>query len=351
MNSKVTPAKAMSATLVADIRLLINEAQAGLVATVNSALTMLYWRIGQRIHAEILQGERASYGDQIVASLAQQLEIDHGRGFSTKNLRHMLRFAEVFKGEEIVYALSRQLSWTHLRSLIYIDDPLKREFYLEMCRSEAWSTRTLRGRLDSMLFERTALSTKPDELLTMELAALREQGAISPNLVLKDPYILDFLGLQDRYLERDLEDAILRELENFLLELGAGFTFVARQKRLQIDNEDFYIDLLFYNRRLKRLVAIELKLGEFKAADKGQMELYLRWLAKYEQEPDEAAPLGIILCSGKNREQIELLELDQSGIHVAEYLTGLPSRQLLEQKLHEAVTLSKARLENRHEST
>jgi predicted nuclease of restriction endonuclease-like (RecB) superfamily len=336
-----------SFALLTDIRLLINEAQAGLAATVNSALTMLYWRIGQRIHTEILQGERASYGEQIVASLAQQLEAGHGRGFSPKNLRHMLRFAEVFETEEIVYALSRQLSWTHLRSLIYIDDPLKREFYLEMCRSEGWSTRTLQGRLNSMLFERTALSRKPDELLTTELATLREQGLLSSNFVLKDPYILDFLGLQDRYLEKDLEDAILRELENFLLELGAGFSFVARQKRLQIDNNDFYIDLLFYNRRLKRLVAIELKLGEFKAADKGQMELYLRWLAKYEQEPDEAPPLGIILCTGKNREQIELLELSQSGIHVAEYLTGLPSRQLLEQKLHEAVALSKARLENR----
>jgi hypothetical protein len=165
--------------------------------------------------------------------------------------------------------------------------------------------------------------------------------------VLKDPYVLDFLELRDRYLEKDLEDAILRELENFLLELGAGFSFVARQKRLQIDNNDFYIDLLFYNRRLRRLVAIELKLGEFKAADKGQMELYLRWLAKHEQEPGEAPPLGIILCTGKNREQIELLELGQSGIHVAEYLIGLPSRELLEQKLHEAVALSKARLENR----
>lgn len=259
----------------------------------------------------------------------------------------MLRFAEVFEDEKIVYAVSRQLSWTHLRSLIYIDDPLKREFYLEMCRSEGWSTRTLQGRLDSMLFERTALSREPDELLTSELATLRNQGVLSPNLVLKDPYVLDFLGLRDRYLEKDLEDAILRELEHFLLELGAGFSFVARQKRLQIDNNDFYIDLLFYNRRLRRLVAIELKLGEFKAADKGQMELYLRWLAKYEQEPGEAPPLGIILCTGKNREQIELLELDQSGIHVAEYLVGLPSRQVLEQKLHEAVALSRARLENR----
>ena len=165
-------------------------------------------------------------------------------------------------------------------------------------------------------------------------------------MLLKDPYVLDFLGLQDRYLEKDLEDAILHELENFLLELGAGFTFVARQKRLQIDNDDFYIDLLFYNRRLKRLVAIDLKLGDFKSADKGQMELYLRWLAKHEQEPGEAAPLGIILCSGKKQEQIELLELDASGIHVAEYLTELPPKAVLQQKLHEAITRSRQRLEN-----
>lgn len=339
----------LSAELISDISQLIDEAKSGLAATVNSSLTLLYWRIGQRIHAEVLNGERAEYGEQIVITLAKRLEIEQGRGFSTKNLRHMLRFAEIFKDEAIVYALSRQLSWTHFRTLIYIEDPLKREFYLEMCRSEGWSTRLLQGRLDSMLFERTALSRKPDELLTTELAALRDKGSLSQNLVLKDPYLLDFLGLQDRYLEKDLEDAILRELENFLLELGAGFSFVARQKRLQVDNNDFYIDLLFYNRRLKRLVAIELKLGEFKAADKGQMELYLRWLAKHEREQDELPPLGIILCTGKNHEQIELLELDQSGIHVAEYLTGLPSRQLLEQKLHEAVSLSKARLENRND--
>ncbi len=340
-----------AAELVQDIRCLIDEAKAGLSATVNSALTLLYWRIGQRIATEVLKGERAGYGEQVVNNVAKQLETEYGRGFSNKNMRHMLRFVEAFESENIVSALSRQLSWTHFRSLIYIDDPLKRAFYLEMCRSEGWSTRILKGRLDSMLFERTALSRKPEELLVTELSALREQGELSPDLVLKDPYILDFLGLQDRYLEKDLEDAILRELENFLLELGAGFTFVARQKRLQIDHDDFYIDLLFYNRRLKRLVAIELKLGEFKAADKGQMELYLRWLAKYEQEPDEAPPLGIILCTGKNREQIELLELNQSGIHVAEYLTGLPSRAVLEQKLHEAVTLSKARLAQRGQPT
>ncbi|MDO9105780.1 MAG: PDDEXK nuclease domain-containing protein [Methylovulum sp.] len=343
MNPIATDPAAAQA-LLSDIRQLISQSRAQLATVVNSALTVLYWHIGRRIQSEVLKGERAEYGEQIIASLSKQLERDYGRGFSNKNLRHMLRFADVFPAEEIVYALSRQLSWTHLRSLIYISDSLKREFYIEMCQAERWSTRTLQGRLDSMLFERTALSRKPDEVLIAELAALRETGEVTPNLVLKDPYVLDFLQLNDRYLEKDLEDAILRELENFLLELGAGFSFVARQKRLQIDNDDFYIDLLFYNRRLKRLVAIDLKLGDFKAADKGQMELYLRWLAKYEQEPGEASPLGIILCSGKKQEQIELLELDQTGIHVAEYLTELPPKAVLQQKLHEAISNSRQRL-------
>ncbi|MCB1777825.1 MAG: DUF1016 family protein, partial [Candidatus Competibacteraceae bacterium] len=283
--------------LLADVQQLIEGSRAQLGVVVNSALTGLYWHIGQRIHTEVLQGERAEYGEQVVATLAKQLESDYGRGFSAKNLRHMLRFAEVFPDSAIVSATRRQLSWTHFKALIYIADPLKRDFYLQMCQQEGWSTRTLQERLDSQLFERTALSRQPDELLAQELAVLREQGELSPALVLKDPYILDFLGLNDRYLEKDLEDAILRELESFLLELGAGFTFVARQKRIQIDNDDFYIDLLFYNRRLKRLVAIDLKLGDFKAEYKGQMELYLRWLAKYDREPDEAPPLGIILCS------------------------------------------------------
>ena len=357
MKRKLTPGKPKSlpardeahasAELVGDVVRMIQDARSAVAAAANATLTLLYWRIGQRIHSEVLKGERAEYGEQIVVSLARQLEAEHGRGFSSKNLRHMLRFAEAFPGIEIVSTLSRQLAWSHFLEIIYLKDDLKRDFYAEMCRLERWSVRTLRQRVGSMLFERTALSRKPDELIQQELAALRESDRLSPALVLKDPYILDFLGLQDRHLEKDLEDAILRELENFLLELGAGFTFVARQKRLQIDNDDFYIDLLFYNRRLKRLVAIDLKLDDFRAEHKGQMELYLRWLAKHEQEPGEAPPLGIILCTGKKREQIELLELDQTGIHVAEYLTDLPPRQLLEQKLHEAVALSKARLENR----
>jgi predicted nuclease of restriction endonuclease-like (RecB) superfamily len=333
--------------LLGDIRSLIEQSRRQLASAVNSALTLLYWHIGQRIRNEVLQGERAAYGEQIVSTLSTQLEQEYGRGFSGKNLRHMLRFAEAFPEVAIVSAARRQLSWTHFRALIYIDDPLKRDFYLQMCQQEGWSTRVLQERMDSMLFERTALSRQPQELLAAELAQLRDTGDLTPALLFKDPYVLDFLGLQDRYLEKDLEDAILRELENFLLELGAGFTFVARQKRIQLDQDDFYIDLLLYNRRLKRLVAIELKLGEFKAADKGQMELYLRWLAKHEQEPGEAPPLGIILCSGKRQQQIELLELDASGIHVAEYLTALPPKAVLQAKLMDAIERSRERLAQR----
>jgi predicted nuclease of restriction endonuclease-like (RecB) superfamily len=205
-----------------------------------------------------------------------------------------------------------------------------------MASTERWSVRTLRGRIDSMLYERTALSQRPAALIEKELTSLRQEQSLSPELLMRDPYVLDFLGLKDSWQERDLEAAIVREMESFLLELGAGFSFVARQKRIQLDGDDFYLDLLFYNRRLKRLVAVELKVGDFKAADKGQMELYLRWLDRHEREPGEEAPLGILLCTGKKAEQIELLELGKSGIHVAEYLTSLPPRALLAERLQQA---------------
>jgi len=173
-----------------------------------------------------------------------------------------------------------QLSWTHFIELFPIKDPLQREFYAQMASTERWSVRTLREPISSMLYERTALSKKPEELITQELEKLRDAQRISPSLIMRDPYILDFLGLKDTRHKDDLEAAIIREIESFLLELGAGFTFVARQKRIQIDSDDFYLDLLLYNRKLRRLVAVELKVGEFQAAHKGQMELYLRWLDK-----------------------------------------------------------------------
>ena len=330
--------------LLSSIRQLIDASRRRVAVAVNAELTMLYWRIGTHIHSAILQGERAEYGKKIIARLSRDLTVIYGDGWSEKTLRHCLRIAETFPSEEIVSALGRQLSWTHIKSLTYIEDPLKRDFYIELCRLEHWSVRQLQDRINSQLFERTALSKKPEQLIESELAELRQGNPPSPEALLKDPYILDFLGLKDRYLEKDLEDAILRELEQFLLELGAGFTFVERQKRLQIDNRDYYIDLLFYNRKLRRLIAIELKMGEFEAAFKGQMELYLRWLAKNEQEKGENPPLGIILCTGKSTEQIELLEVGKSGIHVAEYLTVLPPREILQEKLHQSIEAARKRM-------
>lgn len=337
-------ARADAALLVAEIRQLIDAARTRAAAAVNAELTGLYWQVGRRIHKEVLGSQRAGYGEEIISALSRQLTADYGRGFSAKNLRHMVRFVEAFPDEEIVSTLWRQLSWSHLKELIYIDDALKRGFYLELCRIEGWSVRQMRERMQSLLFERSAISRLPDETIRHDLEQLRQEQHPSPAMLLKDPYLLDFLGLNDRYLEKDLEDAILREIEQFLLELGAGFTFVARQKRLQIDHDDFYIDLLLYNRKLRRLVAVELKVGEFRAEWKGQMELYLRWLARHEQEAGESPPLGIILCTGRKREQIELLELDRSGIHVAEYLTVLPPREVLEAKLNASIASARARL-------
>ena len=289
-------------------------------------------------------GERAEYGKEILATLSQQLMQEYGNGFSYSALTRMARFFEAFPDRKIVATLSQTLSWSHFRELLPLEKHLQRDFYAEMCRVERWSVRTLRKKIDSMLFERTALSKKPDELIRQELDSLRSEDRLTPDMVFRDPYFLDFLGLKDRYLEKDLEDAILRELEQFLLELGSGFTFVARQKRIQVDSDDYYIDLLFFHRKLRRLVAIELKLGDFKPADKGQMELYLRWLDKYERQDGEETPIGLILCAGKKHEAVELLELEKSSIRVAEYLTELLPRNILERKLHDAIITARERL-------
>ena len=341
--------RSLSGDLIGDIRSLIETARHNVAVTVNAGLTTLYWQIGNRIRQDILKEKRAEYGREIVVTLSRQLAVEYGRGFSKRNLFNMIRFTEVFPDERIVHALSAQLTWTHFREIICLDNSLQRDFYAEMCRIERWSTRTLKSKIQGMLFERTAISKKPEELVKQEIAALREEDKLTPDLVFRDPYFLDFLGLKDTYSEKDLETAILREMEGFILELGAGFSFVARQKRVTIDDEDYYLDLLFFHRKLKRLIAIELKLGKFKAAYKGQMELYLRWLEKYEKESGEETPLGLILCAGKASEQIELLQLDKSGIRVAEYMTELPKRELLQQKLHKAVETARKRLEAKAE--
>lgn len=330
--------------LLSEIKSLIDESRQRVASAVNAELTALYWNIGKRISTDILKNERAAYGKQILATLSQQLTQAYGKGWSEQQLRHCLRFAETFPNKEIVYALRIELSWTHIRQLIFIDDELKRTFYIEMCKLEKWSSRTLQNRINSMLFERTAISKSPEETIKNDLAKLEKEQKLNPDLVFRDPYFLDLLGLSDTYTEKDLEEAILVELQRFIVELGSDFAFLARQKRISIDNRDYYIDLLFYHRRLKSLVAIDLKIGEFEAGFKGQMELYLNYLEKHEMVEGENSPIGLILCAGKNYEHIELMQLRKSNIRVAEYLTLLPPKEVLEQKLHKAIEIAQSRM-------
>ncbi len=216
-----------------------------------------------------------------------------------------------------------------------------------MAANAHWSKRELNRQIDGMLFERTAIAGKDNEQIKQELAQLRNNDVMSPDLVFKNPYFLDFTGLKGYYSERDLEDMLITGLQRFIMELGSGFSFVERQKRMIIDGEDFYLDLLFYHRKLHRLIAIELKRGKFKAAYKGQMELYLRWLDKYERQPGEDAPLGLLLCSEGSEEQIELLQLDNAGIQVAQYYTELPPKHLIIEQLQKQIALAKQRIDNR----
>ncbi len=330
--------------LLCDLRTLIDAGRTRVARAVNAGMVLLYWSVGDRIRREILQEKRAAYGEQIVATVSAQLTAEDRRGFSRFSLARMIKFAERFPDGQIVAALSQQLGWSHFVELLPIDDRLKRDFYAEMCRPEHWSLRTLRAKIGGLPFERTAIAKKPEELVRRELEALRTEDRLTPDLVFRDPYILDFLNLHDSFSEADIEQAILRELEAFLLELGGDFSFLARQKRITVDNEDYYLDLLFFHRRLRRLVAIDLKMGKFQAADKGQMELYLRWLDWHDRRAGEEAPVGLILCAEKSAEHVQLLELEANGNRVAEYLTELPPRPLLDRKLHEAILLARRRL-------
>jgi predicted nuclease of restriction endonuclease-like (RecB) superfamily len=333
--------------LLDDLRHLIEAGRITAAQAINSTLTILYWQVGQRIRSALLNDARAEYGQQIVATLSRQLVPLYGQGFTAKSLARMIQFSEVFPSFEIVATLSRQLSWSHFRELLPLKQPLEREYYAEMCKLEQWSVRTLRERIGSQLYLRTALSKKPEALIEAEINDLRLTGKMTPDLVFRDPYILDFLGLADGYSERDLEAAILREMEQFLIELGVGFTFVARQKRMSVGGSDFYLDLLFYHRHLRRLVAVELKLEPFSPAHKGQMELYLRWLDKHDRAEGEASPLGLILCASADSEQVELMDMESAGIRVAEYRAQIPDLELLQSQLHRAVEYARERATQR----
>jgi len=327
--------------LVSEIKQLIEQSRNRVAVQVNSAATILYWNIGKRIRKEVLKGQRAEYGKRVLSELGKELTATFGRGWGEQQLRHCIRCAEIFTDERILYTLCTELSWSHIRQLMFIDDTLKRDFYTEMCRMEHWSVRQLGERIDSMLYERTAISKKPDETIAHDIELLRSEKQLTTDMALRDPLILDFLGLQDTYSEKDLESAILANLQSFIMELGSDFAFLARQKRITIDNVDYYLDLLFFHRKLRRLIVIELKLGRLKVEHKSQIELYLRWLDKHERGADENPPIGILLCAEKSDSLIELLELGKSGIHVAQYLTELPEKKVLEAQLAKSIQKAK----------
>ena len=328
--------------LFSDVCGIIDDARKHIAVYVNSEICLTKWYVGKRIKEDVLFNQRAEYGKQIVKNLALRLTEKYGNGWSNKTLLHCLRCAETFNEDEIVSAVRRQFTWTHIKTLCYVKDPLSRQFYMEMCRIEHWDTRTLDAKIDAQLFERTAISKKPEELIRQELSQLKEEDVLQPDLVFRSSYFLDMLGLPDIYTEKDLESAIVSQMQEFICELGTDFAFLGRQKRITVDAVDYYIDLLFYHRSLHRLVAVDLKLGKFKPEHEGQMLLYLRYLDRNERREGEESPIGLILCSEGNTEHIEYLMLDEnSPIKVAQYYTQLPDKKLLADRLQKAIAIAR----------
>ncbi|MCW5590089.1 MAG: DUF1016 family protein [Legionellales bacterium] len=332
--------------LTADINHLIETAKYQLRKQANTTIVMLYWTIGKRINEEVLKFERGEYGQQIINILSKNLQMRHGQGYGARNLRRMVQFAKCYPDSAIVSSLMTKLGWTHFVYLITIDDPLKRDFYAEMCRIEGWKTRELIKKIESMYYERIALSKKPEDVISTEISKLRHANELTPDHVIQDPLILEFFEGRTFKYENTFEQAILDDIENFLMRMGNGFAFLERQKTIEIDGEFYRIDLLMFHRRLRRLVVLELKMGKFKGQDKGQLELYLRWLEKNEMQPGENPPIGIVLCSEKSEETVELLQLEKSGIRVCQFLTDIPPKEVLIEKFREAVKRARNRENN-----
>ncbi|HBY54295.1 MAG TPA: cytoplasmic protein [Marinilabiliales bacterium] len=327
--------------LYSDVCHIIEGSRQRLATTINAEICMMHWQIGKRIKEDVLYNQRAEYGKKIVKNLSDKLTAQFGKGWSDRKLLHCIRAAYTFSEEDIIYAVRIQLTWTHLRSLMFIDNTLKRQFYMEMARIEHWDTRTLNNKIDALLYERSALSRKPEEVIEQELQQIQSTNILTPDIIFRSSYFLDAIGLADTFSEKDLEDAILFNLEAFIKEMGSDFAFLDRQKRITVDTTDYYIDLLFYHRGLRRLVVIDLKLGRFKPEHEGQMLLYLRFLNKNERKEGEESPIGLILCSEGNTEHIEYLMLEDSKIKVAQYYTHLPDKGLLSEKLNRAIAIAK----------
>ena len=340
-NEKTQVSLTDEGALYTDVCGIIDGARGRLATYINAEICMTNWYVGKRIKEDVLDNQRASYGKQVVKNLAVKLTAKYGNGWGFYKLQHCLRAASVFTEDEIVYAVRTQLSWTQLRSLMGLKDALERQFYMQMCALEHWDTRTLDAKIDQQLYQRTAISQKPEELIRLELEQTKETQQLNPDMVFRSTYFLDMLGLPDTFSEQELETAIVSQIEDFLREFGADFTFVARQKRITVDAVDYHLDLLFFHRELRRLIAIDLKIGKFKPEYEGQMLLYLRYLNQNERKAWEESPIGLILCSEGNTEHIQYLMLDEnSPVKVAQYYTQLPDKAVLAEKLKKAVAIA-----------
>jgi predicted nuclease of restriction endonuclease-like (RecB) superfamily len=323
--------------LYEEISEMIEQSRRVIYSRANAETVLLFWKIGQRVNSEVLNHKRADYGKQIVVTLSRQLTEKYGRSYDEKNLRRRLQFAEQFSDDEIVVSLSRHLSWSHFLALIPLKSSEAKMFYARESMNDVLGVRDLRKMISRKAYERK-------EIANTQIAP----ASPVPLGMFKDPYLFDAMGIKDEYLESDLEAAIIRELEKFILEFGKGFAFVERQKRMIIDGEDHHLDLLMFNRYLNRLVAIDFKQNSFEAADGGQMRLYLKWLNRYERQEHENEPVGLILCATGSREKIELMEMDKDGIVVAEYWTALPPKKEFEQKIHAILAETRERMARRN---
>lgn len=321
---------------------IIDDVRRRIATYVNTGVCLTNWTVGKRIKEDVLYNQRADYGKQVLQNVSKQLVNKYGSGWGYEKLKHCVRSAYLFTEDEIRYATRTQLNWTHIRILMGVSDPLARQFYLEMAHIERWSTRILEDKIDGQLYERTAISRRPEEVIKQELQKVRETHAVVPDMVFRSTYFLDILGLPDVFSEEELENAVLNQVEEFMHEMGSDFTLVERQKRITIDSVDYKMDLVFFHRTLRRFIVVDLKLGKFKPAYEGQMLLYLRYLNAHEKHEWEESPIGLILCSEGNTEHIEYLMLDESSpIKVAQYYTQLPDKKVLAERLQRAIAIAK----------
>lgn len=322
--------------LFSNVSSIIENRKYNAVSSANTQIIAMFWEVGNYINKNVLEDSRADYGKKILSTLSTKLVSRYGKSFVEANLYRMKRFVTIFPELNAIANYIPFLSWSHFCEIMRIKDEKARMYYAHDAVERKLGIRDLRDTIARKAFERTEIANTQ---LTNE--------SVVPFNVFKDPYLLDVLELKDNFLESDLENAILIELEKFILEFGKGFAFMERQKRIIIDGDDFKIDLLFYNRSLRRLVAIELKTGRFKPQYKGQMELYLKWLDKYERKEGENAPIGLILCTEASRDQIELLEMDKAGIAVAEFWINLPPKNEFERLIKNILDEAKERFERR----